>query len=180
MAQSSTLTGSIGVLAGRFNTDGFYDRMHVNRTALIRGAHAGLYSDSGNLSENERTIIFDAITDSYERFKQIVSEGRKLPAENLDEVCLGRVWTGRQAQGHRLVDSRGDFIDAIMRAAELAEMPAVLGQVPVLNLHPRGAGYLLPQPLNGPTEWLSWIAREQLATWNGQPMTLLPFLIRWH
>lgn len=179
MAQSSTLTGSVGVVAGRFNTDGLYERMHVNRTALTRGAHAGLYSDSGTLSESERTIIFDAVTDSYQRFKQIVSDGRKLPAENLDEICLGRVWTGRQAQDRGLVDSRGDFIDAILRAAELAEIPAELGRVPTVNLHPRGTGYILPQPANGPTEWLNWLAREQLTAWNGQPLTLLPFIIRW-
>ncbi len=180
MAQSATLTGSVGVVSGRFNTDGLYERMYVNRAALSRGAHAGLYSDSGTLTEGERAIIFNGIMESYDRFKQIVSEGRNLPLENLDEICLGRVWTGRQAQERGLVDSRGDFIDAIARAAELAEMSAEIGKIPTVNLYPRGSGYLLPQPLDGPAAWLNWLAREQLTAWNSQPMTLLPFLIRWN
>ncbi len=49
------------------------------------------------MSEDERQIFWDSIAQTYGDFKQVVAEGRALPYEDLDPICEGRVWTGRQA-----------------------------------------------------------------------------------
>lgn len=181
MCQPGTLTGSIGVVSGRANTDGLYEMLQVNRTILSRGARAGLYADSGELSAPNRAALWDMIVDTYTRFKQVVAEGRNLPFESLDAICEGRVWTGRQAQEHQLVDSFGDFVDAIGRAAEMAGLPGDPAQVSVANIYPAGRDtFTIPQPYPLPQELLAFINEGARQWLNGRPLTLMPFTFqRW-
>ncbi len=174
MSQTGTITGSIGVLSGRINTDGLYEKIEVNRTFITRGAHAHLYSDSGELTAEERQLLWNSIVHAYEQFKQVVASGRNLPVEELDPICEGRVWTGRQAQALKLVDSHGDFVDAIQKAVELAELPAGV-DVPIYNFYPGGGSYLLPRPFPSAQELLPLLLGEQLRALSGRPLLLLPF-----
>ena len=56
----------------------------------------------------------------YQRFIELVSEGRKLSLEEVDSIAQGRVWVGETALKIGLVDNLGNLADAIKRAAELA------------------------------------------------------------
>jgi protease-4 len=181
MCQPGTLTGSIGILSGRANTDGLYNMLQVNRTILSRGARAGLYADSGELSVADRTALWDNIVDTYNRFKQAVAEGRNLPFDSLDEICEGRIWTGRQAQEHQLVDSFGDFIDAISQVAEMAGLPAEPAQVSVANFFPAGRNaFTIPQSFPLPQEFLSFLNEGPRQWLDGRSLALMPFTFtRW-
>jgi protease-4 len=182
MSQTATITGSIGVITARISTSALYEHLTVNRQTLKRGEHAGLYAEQKPLTAAERDIFERTIHQTYDQFKQVVSAGRKLPLDGLDEICLGRVWTGRQAAQHGLVDSHGDFVDAVRLAAELAgiEVDQSTERVAVSNLHPRGAGYVIPQtPKAGALEQLAeLLSGEQLKTLSGRPLMLLPFEVR--
>lgn len=183
MSQEATITGSIGVIMGRLNTDDLYAKLSIHRDSLQRGSRADLYAGSGPLTAAERQILWENISHTYERFKNIVAEGRDIPPEKLDPIAGGRVWTGRQAQARRLVDSHGDFVDAVRKAAELAGLPAGDDyEIPVVNFHPQEGDYLPPRPTETPREAAQAIVDlllgERLREWSGQPLLLLPYHFR--
>lgn len=181
MAQTATITGSIGVVMGRASTAGLYEKLGIKQVALQRGAHAHLYSDSGPLSAEDRQLFLELITRSYTQFKQVVAQGRRLPLEGLDEICHGRVWTGRQAKAHELVDSHGDFVDAIHQAAELAGLTINEHQtVPVYNLYGSESQYQLPNPYEPAENLLKLFTAERVQQLQG-PLYLWPVVLqdRW-
>lgn len=181
MSQEGTMTGSIGVISGRPSTAGLLEKIKVNRVVLNRGRHAGLYFDSVPMSAEERDIFWDSILHSYKEFKTEVAEGRNLPYETLDPICEGRVWTGRQALGHKLLDSHGDFQDAIYKAADLAGLPYdEEHRLKVINLHPEKDGYILPQPFEAAQEIERLLSNRWIKELSGKPLMLLPFMIDWH
>ncbi|MCB8982542.1 MAG: signal peptide peptidase SppA [Ardenticatenaceae bacterium] len=186
MCQSGTLTGSIGVISGRVSTQGLYEKLNINQVSLQRGRHAGLYQEMAPLSDEEREIFWAGIVNSYEQFKQVVANGRHLPYDDLDAICEGRVWTGRQALAHQLVDSFGDFVDAVHKAAELAgwQVDDSL-TLPVANLYPKDGRYHLPRPFDpdetppSTDDTLLELGRmllgEPLPVLDGRPLYLMPF-----
>jgi protease-4 len=184
MSQSGTVTGSIGVINAHLSTRDLYQKLDVNRVQVERGERAGLYSTSDPLSSSERQVYWESIVDIYDQFKQVVARGRNLPFEALDPICEGRVWTGRQALGHGLVDGHGDFVDALRKAAELAELPVDDQHlIPVIDLHPKGGSYVPPASFGGPptagiaAEISGWLSGERLRALQG-PLMLLPCEIR--
>ncbi|MDT8304498.1 MAG: signal peptide peptidase SppA [Anaerolineae bacterium] len=178
MCQPLTLTGSIGVLAGRFNTDGLYERLHVTRTVLSRGKHATLYSDVGPLEPGERELLWKTISTVYDQFLEVVATGRDLSREQLEAVAGGRVWTGRQAIAHHLADSHGDFVDAVEKVAGLAEIRVAAHQMlPVANLHGPGGGFRLPLPFR-PSDYGALV--ETYRRLYQQALLLFPLHLRWY
>lgn len=181
MSQQATLTGSIGVIQARINSDGLYDKIAANRVAIERGLHSGLYRSSGPMSAEDREINWRTINVIYDQFKAVVARGRNMTPDQVHEVGAGRVWTGRQAQGHGLVDSHGDFVDAIRKAAELAALPTNDEYtIRVTNFIARDSSYTLPG--NAPKEAVETLSRlltgEGLRELNGQPLMLLPYELR--
>jgi protease-4 len=186
MCQTNSITGSIGVLMLRPNTQGLYDKLSIKRVSIQRGERAGLYSDSGPLSDDERETLWRGVVETYESFKRIVANGRSLPFEELDPICEGRVWTGQQALDRNLVDSHGDFVDAIRQAAELAGLPTGDDDaVPVVNLYPKGSRYRPPQPFEAAEDTAEavaelgrWLTGERLRELSGKPLLLLPYEVK--
>ncbi len=179
MSQPLTVTGSIGVVGFRLHTQGLYEKLGVNRVALNRGEHAGFFSDMRPLTPDERTTWENLIVHAYGQFKAVVAEGRQLPYDELDPICLGRVWTGRQALERQLVDSHGDFIDAVHKLAELAELPDPTSHdIPVVNLYAKHTRHVTPQPFEMAEQIASWLSPERLAAFNQKPLFLSPYFIK--
>ncbi len=179
MAQTGTITGSIGVITGRLSSSELEKKLQVNRVSLKRGEHAGLMSNETPMDEEERAVFRQGIDAVYGQFKQVVARGRDIPYAELDPLCEGRVWTGRQALSHKLVDSHGDFADAIRQAAELAHLPTDDNhQVRVLNFYDRGHDYRLPQPYEAANDLLQLMSLERWQTLNGKPLTTMPFTLK--
>jgi protease-4 len=123
VAQPLTITGSIGVFALKPTDAGVYERLRVRRTTLTRGARAGLYGTAKAFDEDERAAVTRSIGRTYETFKRVVADGRKIELEAVEALAGGRVWTGAMAKERNLVDALGDFQMALNKAAELGGIP---------------------------------------------------------
>ena len=179
MSQALTITGSIGVFALRLYAQELYNKVGINRVGLDRGSRANLYSGMAPLSDEEREAFHNSIVESYQQFKQVVAAGRDLPYDELDEICNGRVWTGKQALAHKLVDSHGDFTDAVHKLAELADLPDPASHdIPVVNLFAKNTRHIVPQPFEMAETVNKLLAPERLEAFNNKPLFLLPYSIK--
>jgi protease-4 len=109
VAQPSTVTGSIGVVAARLVIDPLLERLGVATEVLKRGLHADLINPTRALRDDEKVVLEREIEGIYQAFLRVVAAGRKLPIERVEEVAEGRVWTGADAQKAGLVDELGGF-----------------------------------------------------------------------
>jgi protease-4 len=115
-AQPSTLTGSIGVFGGKLATGDLLRRLLVNTETVARGEHVAMFGPERPFSPAEREWVRQSIARTYELFLERVGGGRGRPAAEIDPVAGGRVWTGRQALEHGLVDQLGGFQEALTEA----------------------------------------------------------------
>ncbi|MFP6618691.1 MAG: signal peptide peptidase SppA [Pirellulaceae bacterium] len=123
-AQPGTLTGSIGVVGGKISFGGLLDRFGVRTEVISKGKNSGLLSTTSSMTESERTIWKTNMENVYRQFTSKAAAGRKLSLEELEPLASGRVWTGRQAKAHRLVDHLGTLHEAIQAAKKAAKFGA--------------------------------------------------------
>ena len=93
-----TLTGSIGIIAGKFNVRGLLERLGAHREILARGDAATIASPFVPFSADERRRLRAQTEETYARFVDRVARGRHMPPDAVRAVARGRVWTGRQAK----------------------------------------------------------------------------------
>jgi len=117
VANPLTLTGSIGVVAGKLNARKLYEEhLGITFDGVKEGDRSDLFSQLDGMSEGNEKKFNELLDDIYSDFKGKVVEGRKNPNlthENIDEVARGRVWVGHRAKENHLVDHMGGFITAI-------------------------------------------------------------------
>lgn len=118
-AQPGTITGSIGVLGGKVVIGGLLERLAVHHTTISRGERASLQSSLQPFSRTERQWLRSSIERSYRHFLSEVATARNRTVEQIEPVAGGRVWTGRQALGHHLVDELAGFSAAAAEARRL-------------------------------------------------------------
>ena len=118
VAQPATLTGSIGVVAGKIATGRTYEKLGVTIEPVSAGRFAELYSPVTRFSDDERAKMQEQIDAIYEQFLTKAAEGRGTTRDAIHAVAQGRVWTGRQAKEHGLVDELGGLGHAIALAKE--------------------------------------------------------------
>ncbi|MDA0809445.1 MAG: signal peptide peptidase SppA [Planctomycetota bacterium] len=146
-AESGTVTGSIGVLSGKFVTTDMWKSVGINFTPLARGKKAGMLGSATAFTEAERARMTAWMEKVYGQFKGHVTgiRGDRLK-KPIDELAAGRVWTGQQALEHGLVDKIGGIHDAITYIAEEAKVKDY--EVRVLP-RPKNFAELLMGDLNG-------------------------------
>ncbi len=138
IAQPSTITGSIGVVAGKPVMRGFYDWLGISNEYVLRGKRAGMFRETEKFTPEERTKFEDWIkTTYYDDFVPKVAKGRNKNAEYIDSVGQGRVWTGAQGKERGLVDEFGGLDRAFEIAKQLANIPADKGVHRVIFPYPR-------------------------------------------
>ena len=136
VAQPATITGSIGVLGGKFVTTELVDnKLGVTHDRVAFGQHAGMWSTNREFAPDE-WVRFQAWLDRvYVDFTNKVAEGRKLPKEKVLQVAKGRIWTGEDAKGIGLVDELGGMDVAVRLARQAAgiadNQPVAIKQFPV-------------------------------------------------
>lgn len=113
VAQPQTLTGSIGVLAGKFSIDGLLGKLGITSEKLAFGEKADIFSPFRPFTPDERKVLKEEILWTYEQFLAKAAEGRGLTRDEVDAVGKGRIWTGRQALGLKLVDELGGLTMAV-------------------------------------------------------------------
>jgi protease-4 len=125
VAQPSTLTGSIGVFGGKFAVSEALGRFGVDMRGLsVGGEYADAFSPTQPFTPGQEAAFSASMDRIYEDFITRVATGRKLPVERVREIARGRVWTGAQALPLGLVDQLGGLSEAIVKAKELAKLPA--------------------------------------------------------
>jgi protease-4 len=120
MAEPATLTGSIGVLSGKLVSGGLFEKLLFHREIISRGRRAKFFGGSQPFNEEERKCVQQLITQTYELFLERVCASRELSRDAVDAVGGGRVWTGRQALEHGLIDEFGGLERALDKARQLA------------------------------------------------------------
>jgi protease IV len=124
VAYPETETGSIGVVFGKPNLHGLYDKLGVSKDAVQRGKHADIDSDYTPLTPEERAKLKDGIDESYREFVTKVATARKRPYGDIEPVAQGRVWLGSQAKDHGLVDELGGLDTAVAAVKKKAGIAA--------------------------------------------------------
>jgi protease-4 len=124
VAEPQTLTGSIGVLAGKFSIDGLLAKLGVTADRLVFGEKADVFSPFRPFTADERKVLKDEILWTYGQFLARAAEGRGLTVDQVDAVGRGRIWTGRQAKDRGLVDELGGLTMALGIAKKEAGIDA--------------------------------------------------------
>ncbi|MCK4224719.1 MAG: S49 family peptidase, partial [candidate division Zixibacteria bacterium] len=135
-----TYTGSIGVITGKISLQGLYEKIGFTKEVIKRGKHADFLTTTRQFTDEEREVVKRQIKEFYDDFVQKVAEGRGMSYEEVDAIGKGRVWTGRQAKGNRLVDELGGMNLALAIAKEKAGIPED-AEVEILTL-PKGRRWL--------------------------------------
>ncbi len=122
IAEPGTITGSIGVLGGKFNVTPAAQKIFANTNAVSRGANVGMFDMWTDFTPAQSKQFQDDITRNYQYFLKLVAAGRHITVEQADAVAQGRVWTGEQAIKLKLVDSLGGLDEAMAAAKGLARL----------------------------------------------------------
>lgn len=131
----ATITGSIGAFALLPDLDGAVGLLGLNRHIELGSPNADILHPGG-WNEGKAAVYGRLIAEVDDRFRALVAERRRLPAERVAELAQGRVFTGEQAVANSLADGLGTLAAAVARARELAGEAAPLP----LERHPRGGG----------------------------------------
>ena len=196
IAQPSTITGSIGVVAGKPVMRGFYDWLGISNEYVLRGKTAGMFRETEKFSDEERVKFEEWIKTTYYRdFIPKVAKGRSKDPEYVDSVGQGRVWTGWQAKERGLVDDFGGLDKAVEVAKQLAKIPADKGVERVILPYPttflqqllsgsdnsnteveqqRAVFATLPEDARRALRYMALMDRMK----NGESMLLMPFDLR--
>ncbi|MCT7983442.1 signal peptide peptidase SppA [Laspinema sp. A4] len=121
-AQPNTVTGSIGVFGMLLNVQGLGNQQGITWDVVKTGPYADIDTITRPKTAQEMAIIQQMVDRIYARFLNLIVESRNLPAQKVSEIAQGRVWSGQEAQKLGLVDEIGGLNDAILAAAELAEL----------------------------------------------------------
>jgi protease-4 len=122
VAEPGTITGSIGVVTGKFVVKGTLEKLGVAEDSVSEGQFAEIESPFAPFSPAQRGRLEEQLHATYELFLSRVAQGRKSTPERIDAVGQGRVWTGRQAQQLKLVDELGGLESAIVIAKRRAKL----------------------------------------------------------
>jgi protease-4 len=124
IALPGTLTGSIGVLWGKFAVGRTIGLVGATARELSVGQNALFLSGITPWTETQLAKVNEQADIVYSDFTSKVAEGRKMPIERVEDVARGRVWTGADALERGLVDKLGGFWTAVDDVKMLAGIDA--------------------------------------------------------
>lgn len=105
IADSTTVVGSIGVVAQHVDLSGADAQAGIKRTEIFAGKFKRIASDTGPLSKAGRQSIQDQVDYTYGLFVQAVAKNRGVSVDQvLSDMADGRLFIGEQAIAAGLVD----------------------------------------------------------------------------
>jgi protease-4 len=123
-AEPGTITGSIGVLGGKFNVGPAAQKIYLNSGAISRGANVEMFDEFTDFTPSQMKIFQDQLLgDTYQKFLKVVADSRHMSVEAVHAIAQGRVWTGEQAAQNKLVDQLGGFSEALAAAKKAVKLP---------------------------------------------------------
>jgi protease IV len=124
VAEPATLTGSIGVLAGKLVVADLLKKLGVSTDAAQFGANAAMFSATSDFSPFARARLEAFLDATYQGFKDHVAAGRHMTPDAVEAAAKGRVWSGQEAKAYGLVDALGGYEVALRLARDAAHIPA--------------------------------------------------------
>jgi protease-4 len=125
LAEPGTITGSIGVVGGKFNISPAAQKIYLNSGPISRGANFEMFDEFTDFTPAQAKFFQEQMLgDSYQKFLKVVANSRHMSVEDVDRIAQGRVWTGQQAHEIKLVDELGGFAEALADAKKMAKIPA--------------------------------------------------------
>ncbi|HYC54734.1 MAG TPA: signal peptide peptidase SppA [Candidatus Binatia bacterium] len=122
IAEPTTITGSIGVLAGLPKLSGFSEKWRLNFHTVTQTDRAGLYSVAQETTREDEELLASHVDETYATFVRKVAKGRGMKMARAYALAEGRVYTGAEAHALGLVDELGGYTEAIKAAVVLAEL----------------------------------------------------------
>jgi protease-4 len=124
MADDTTLTGSIGVIIETLNYASLLGKIGLEAVVFKSGQFKDMLSGSREMTPEEKTYVQNMVMQTYGKFVGIVARERKIPEDQLRSgIADGRVISGRDALGDKLIDGLGQIEDAYEKARELGNAP---------------------------------------------------------
>lgn len=140
VADSLTITGSIGSIFGKMNIAGLWKKGGVTFDYVTKGPNALLFSGITDFDAAQWQRVETYHNASFERWLRDISTERKIPLDQLRPLTDGRVWTGRQAVANHLIDDAGGYQRAIEVAKAEAKLPA--DDALIFDHYPRKQGII--------------------------------------
>ncbi|MDP8221205.1 MAG: signal peptide peptidase SppA [Candidatus Stygibacter frigidus] len=166
LAESGTITGSIGVIGMWPSFERLYHKIYINWSTVKKGKNADFGNTSRAPRQEEIDLVKNYIDKTYNDFVLKVAQGRSMSKEDVNRVAMGRVWTGKQALERGLVDKIGGFDDAVVEVKKLAN---ITSDVDIVNYSNREKGFTIAVEANGLMSTRSKLGlpneMETLLTW---------------
>jgi len=132
VAYPNTITGSIGVVYGKPNLKGLYDKIGLKKEIYQRGKNAAFDSDYGPMTPAARAALREGIAFTYDSFLERVASARKMKVAEVAPLAQGRVWMGAEGKDRKLVDELG----GVDKAIEMVKTKAKIGKDEPVRLVP--------------------------------------------
>ncbi len=120
-AENMTLTGSIGVVLGKFHINELLDKLGIKREVVLKGERADMYSPAAPFTPDEKNKLENQVFSFY--YKQFVgkaAESRNKDFDAMEKLAQGRVWTGVDAKNNDLIDENGGLLEALQETKNRA------------------------------------------------------------
>ncbi|HEY1721647.1 MAG TPA: S49 family peptidase [Magnetospirillaceae bacterium] len=167
VAEPGTITGSIGVFAGKFVLADLWKKLGVTWDEVHQGANSGMWSQNQPFTPAGWERLNAMLDHVYADFTDKAEKARKIDAKDMDAVARGRVWPGDKAKEIGLVDENGGYAEAFVAVRRLARLPS---QMP-LRLAP------FPQP-RSPFNELVHALRNGGLPMDSEASTMLRTLVK--
>ena len=122
-ADHNTVTGSIGVVIGKFYTKNLFESLGITFDSVTIGRNNGFLSSLERLTPEQEEYLSRNLDEVYNTFVQRAADGRKMNVMDLEKFAHGRVWSGGLAHSNGLVDEIGGFMAAYGYMKEKIAMP---------------------------------------------------------
>ena len=142
IADPAAITGSIGVFALLPSADRAWEKLSLHTHGTTTTWLAGALDPRRPLDPRARDLLQTGVAHIYKEFVGRTATARNLATEQVDELAQGRVWTGRQAHSHKLVDRLGSYREALQAAARRGGLGEDF-RVAYIEREPRGIDRLL-------------------------------------
>ena len=139
-----SITGSIGVIIGKFNVSGILKKVGVNVDRVKVGEQSDIFSGFSNFSPQQVKLIKKNMNSMYDLFADRINQGRAMPVETIKKLGGGRVYSGKNAQKLGLVDHLGglrEVFSGLRRQLNLNEEDEI-----IVDFYPKIKAPLFPKP----------------------------------
>jgi len=120
VANPGTITGSISAIMHFANVEELFKKIGVKGQVIKSGKYKDMGSPLREMTDEEKILIQGLVDDIYDQFLDVIVQNRKIPKEELKKIADGRVFSGRQAKGLKLIDELGDLNSAVRLAGQLS------------------------------------------------------------